>query len=112
MYCCRMSDSRQVFGVSLGHHASTLVLSGELDVATVPQFVEAVSSMNGADEIILDLGALTFIDSSGLHAIAGCARAREPDGKVTLTEVAPNVFLLFKITCLTDVPNLRIHERA
>ncbi len=107
-----MSDDRQVFSAWRGPDNSTLRVAGEVDAATAPRLVDALSTLNGASETTLDLTALTFIDSSGLHAIVAYARSREPEGTVRLTAVSPDVSRLFEITCLEDVPNLRIHERG
>jgi anti-sigma B factor antagonist len=112
LYRRHMSDDRQVFSASRVPESSTLRLAGEVDAATAPELVEALSGLNGATETTLDLAGVTFIDSSGLHAIVAYARSREPEGTVTLTEVSPNVSRLLEITCLQDVANLRIHERA
>ncbi len=47
----------------------TLRLSGELDIATVPRVEEAVERLRagGADQLMLDLQGLDFVDSSGLR---------------------------------------------
>jgi anti-anti-sigma factor len=107
-----MSDDRQVFSTSRLADPSTLQLAGEIDAATVPQLVDALATLNGATETTLDLTGLTFIDSSGVHAIVDYARSREPGGTVRLTAVSPTVSQLFEITCLEEVPNLRIDERG
>jgi anti-sigma B factor antagonist len=48
-----------------------LLLAGELDLVAAPALEDAVASLctDGASEVELDLGQLTFIDSTGLHAI-------------------------------------------
>jgi anti-anti-sigma factor len=48
-----------------------LVLSGEMDLAAVPRFGEALKSVcaDGAQEVVLDLRGLDFMDSAGLRAI-------------------------------------------
>ena len=107
-----MSDDRQVFSTSRLADTSTLQLAGEIDAATVPHLVDALATLNGVTETTLDLTGLTFIDSSGVHAIVDYARSREPDGTVTLTDVSPTASRLFEITCLEEVPNLRIDERS
>ena len=51
--------------------ASAIAVTGELDIETAPQLSEevelAVWSTVGA--FVLDLSGLTFLDSSGLHAL-------------------------------------------
>ena len=48
-----------------------LVLSGELDLASADTLVDAVSKLcaEGTKQIVLDIGELEFIDSTGLRAI-------------------------------------------
>ena len=57
-----------------------LHLIGELDMATVTQLETAFESVSGDGPVTLDLGQLTFIDSSGLHAIMDFARSRNGSG--------------------------------
>ncbi len=52
-----------------------VVVSGELDAATEPQLVAlATSAMDhvGVEAVVLDVGALSFIDSAGLRALMLC----------------------------------------
>ena len=45
-------------------------LAGELDATTVPRLLEAVIGHEGdGDEVRLDLGSVTFCDSSGAAAL-------------------------------------------
>jgi anti-sigma B factor antagonist len=49
----------------------TLMLSGELDLATSPALEEAIEQLcgDGAEEIVVDLRGLQFIDSTGIRTI-------------------------------------------
>jgi anti-anti-sigma factor len=51
--------------------SARLQLSGELDLASSSSLVEAVTRLAGPDtrEIVLDIGPLVFIDSTGLRAL-------------------------------------------
>ena len=51
-----------------------LVLSGELDIASAPLLEGMLHDLcaEGAREVVLDLGGVEFIDSSGLNAILHC----------------------------------------
>lgn len=46
-----------------------LTLNGELDIATVPRVQEAVDELlaRGVRHLVVDLGGLGFVDSSGLR---------------------------------------------
>jgi anti-sigma B factor antagonist len=58
---------------------ATIVVSGELDLATVPQLSAAIAEHDDAGLLVLDLTAVTFMDSTGvrvlIHADRSCTRA-------------------------------------
>jgi len=57
--------------------AVRMELRGELDIGTGPTLEQAVERAldDGCREVVLDLGATTFLDSSGLGALIRAARA-------------------------------------
>jgi anti-sigma B factor antagonist len=59
-----------------------LTLSGELDLATVPRVQEAVDEVlaRGARHLVVDLGGLGFVDSSGLRLFIVLDRRAAADG--------------------------------
>ena len=63
-----------------------LHLIGELDMATVAQLKTAFETVSGNGPVTLDLAELTFIDSTGLHAIMEFARSQNGSGPVTPCE--------------------------
>ena len=89
--------------------SARLVLSGELDLASSNSLVDAVTRLVGADakEIVLDIGPLVFIDSTGLRALlssrAACA---EKDTALMLApapeQVSPQVRRLLQVTGLLE----------
>ena len=44
-------------------------VAGELDAHSAPDLAAALSDVDGAADVVLDLGELTFMDSSGLRII-------------------------------------------
>jgi anti-sigma B factor antagonist len=79
----------------------TLVLSGELDIATAPELEEAIAGVceNGESAVVLDLSELTFMDSTGLQAILAADRLCEKRGHdFWLTGVRGAVRRLFDLT--------------
>ncbi|MEN3280724.1 MAG: hypothetical protein V7607_1864 [Solirubrobacteraceae bacterium] len=48
---------------------ATVVVSGELDLATAPRLSAAVSEHRDAKVLVLDMTATTFIDSTGVRAL-------------------------------------------
>ena len=101
-----MSDDRQLFSVVVTGDGC-LALSGELDLLTVRDLNDALGTRNGARDVTLDVSGLTFIDSSGLHAIVTFLRSRE-EGTVTLRGVSPELLRILEITQLTKLPRLLV----
>ena len=64
-------DAPQRFHVTLEPEGAALriVVSGELDIATVPELQRHVSSDGTAEAVALDLTGVTFIDSTGLRLL-------------------------------------------
>jgi anti-sigma B factor antagonist len=95
-----------IFRVELRHDASAvqrLRLIGEMDAGTVDVFRNAVAELEAADteRVILDLGELDFIDSTGLGAlVAAHKRFRDADGDLVLTDVRARVAKLLELTGL------------
>jgi anti-anti-sigma factor len=75
-------DERQ-FDVRRDHRAAGLVVSpaGEIDLWTAPEVQAALTPADGAPRIVvLDLRAVTFMDSSGLGLIVGAYRRARQSG--------------------------------
>jgi anti-sigma B factor antagonist len=51
------------------------MVSGELDLATVPQLSAAVAEHSDASLLVLDLTAVTFIESTGVRVLIQADRA-------------------------------------
>jgi anti-sigma B factor antagonist len=54
-------------------------LHGEVDIATTPMLADRLNQMNG-DDIVVDLAGLTFLDASGLGALADAGKRAERRG--------------------------------
>lgn len=67
-----------------------LTLSGELDLATVGQLEEAIASrLTAGEDVVVDLRALAFMDSSGVRAlVSGHANAQDGGGSLTIVRPA------------------------
>jgi anti-sigma B factor antagonist len=103
-----MSDGRHLFTVSDLDGAEGLELVGELDAVAVPVLLAAFATQNGRPNVTLDLSGLTFIDSTGVHAIVRFARSRAAAGTVTLAGASPFIARVFEIIGIADVPNIVI----
>jgi anti-sigma B factor antagonist len=84
----------------------TLLLSGELDIASVPALQAAVERICAGDTrgVTLDLSRLLFIDSTGLAGIVLASKLCEKRGCDFLLIPGPSaVQRLFELTGLIDV---------
>ena len=52
-------------------------LAGELDLASSPELGAALQCVEPGDGVVLDVGELTFIDSSGCNALVSYLRAHD-----------------------------------
>jgi anti-sigma B factor antagonist len=70
-------------------HGATVVVSGDLDLATAPQLDEAISGQiaEGHRQLVIDLSGATFLDSMAMGTLlASIAPLRDdPAGEVVLT---------------------------
>jgi len=82
--------------------APVLALRGELDVATVPKFREALNRLAEDDSVhcvVVDLVEVTFIDSTGLMTLLNALRRMvRRDGRLVIACSNPTVLRLFEAT--------------
>jgi anti-sigma B factor antagonist len=86
-------------------------LSGEVDIYTAPKFREDMVALieEGATELIVDLTAVTFIDSTALGVlIGGIKRLHAVDGRMALVVATRPVQKVLSITGLDRV--FEIHQ--
>jgi len=85
--------------------AVVVVLVGELDLLVVPLLTDALTRALGEprQRLIIDLSGLTFIDSSGLHALLHAnERCRAAGRELTIRPGPPNVQMVFELTNTID----------
>ncbi len=83
-----------------------LHLTGRLDLASASIFKNQVTELleDGASIVILDLGEVPFVDSSGLGAIvAGLKAARQGGGDLRLAGAQEQMRFLLELTTLSSV---------
>ncbi len=85
----------------------TVVAWGELDVATVPDLEAALKQVletDGAGTIEVDLGGVSFIDSSGLGAlVAALKQSQALGGQLVIRGLQPAPRKVFEVTGLLDL---------
>lgn len=83
------------------HDMASLALHGELDIATVPIVEDRLAHVEGVGVavIMLDLRELTFIDSTGLHALLRARdRATSNGHRLVLVDASQSTRRLLELT--------------
>jgi anti-anti-sigma factor len=77
-----------------------LLVQGEVDIATSRLLDEALARARATDatSIVVDLVAVTFIDSTGLHVLIRHARAEGGRARVRLTKGSPQTQRVFELS--------------
>jgi anti-sigma B factor antagonist len=97
-------EDQASFRLEQKYGTTIVVASGEVDLYTSPGLHEAmVAAAACATRIIVDLRAVTFLDSTGLGVLAGAyTRARNEGGSVSLVGPSGLVREVLHITRLDD----------
>jgi anti-sigma B factor antagonist len=87
-----------------------LTIFGEVDLAVAEAFQSSlISALGDAGDLLLDLSALEFIDSSGLRSLLSVAkRLGERGDTLVLVHVPTTVTRLLDIVGADQWPNVRI----
>jgi anti-sigma B factor antagonist len=85
-----------------------LVLSGEIDLACADEVAAAgvalLRDTPGPVRIVVDLGAVEFLDSSGLSALLQIRRAAAAEGvEVALREITRPIGVLLQLTGVEEL---------
>ena len=94
------------FKISSEQHSSgatVIAVAGELDLRSSAVLRSSIIAAieGGARHVILDMSAVTFIDSAGLGAlVSGLRRLRTVDGELTLVCAERSIVRIFEITGL------------
>jgi lactoylglutathione lyase len=106
---------------SAGPDSVRITVAGELDVATVAELDRELDRINAAEtpRLVIDLGGVTFMDSTGLHAVVQRHRHAEANGyELVLGRGSDQVERLFELTgvdqilSFEDEPAAREHGRT
>jgi anti-anti-sigma factor len=90
-----------------------LRIEGELDLATVDRFRSALAAMvrEGGD-ILLDVGDMLFMDSSGAQVLIRALRDLSDRGRLVLAHPQRTVLRIVRVMGLERFENLEIQEAA
>jgi anti-sigma B factor antagonist len=91
------------FTIQVEPEGTVVRLNGDLDVVTASQLRERVADLvrRGHYDLIVDLDAVSFLDSTGLAVLVNALkRARAHDGSVRLVCTNEPLLQIFRITGL------------
>ncbi len=92
--------------------AATVTLRGELDIDSAPHVRQAVETLNldGVSNVVIALGGVGFIDSTGLGTLVGALkRCVVAGGDLVLTNPQPSILMILEISGLRQM--LRVESR-
>jgi len=98
-----MTTDPELFSLtrSTRDRSEVVTLAGELDMAHAPTVSETLDALaDTARPVIVDLSELTFIDSSGIHAIL---RPRPQEGTIALVCPPGNIQRVLSVTKIDRV---------
>lgn len=82
----------------------TVALEGRLDTTTSPSLEsELRSGIDGVTELVFDLAALEYISSAGLRVLLSVQKLMNKQGKMTVTNVRPEIMEIFDVTGFVDI---------
>ena len=80
-----------------------IIVHGDIDVAGGPILDAAIRERESDGPVVVDLGDVFFIDSSGLRSLLGASRrANDSDRTFVLRRVGSEVLRLLEITGTTE----------
>ena len=97
--------------VKTTQNGNTLIMelqSERLDVQSVPAFKAATADLiQPGGNIVIDLHAVQFVDSSGLGALLSLLRrAKEVDGQLVLARASEQTLAMFRLVRMTRIFDL------
>ncbi len=94
---------------------SVLVMEDRIDAASAIQFKEQMRELTQKAEhrVVLDLGRVKFLDSSGLGAIVAVKKLLGPSRVLELSSLTPTVEKVFRLTRMESIFTIHSsHEAA
>ena len=87
--------------VEASDHQAVVVASGELDAYVAPDLIAAFEDAGGAARLVVDLTAVSFMDSTALGLLVRVARERDAQGSaVRIVLPRGTARRIFEITAL------------
>jgi anti-anti-sigma factor len=100
-----------MFWVGPGETTNTLVIEGELDLASVDQLYSAVDlCVAPADELVIDCSKLTFMDGTGARAFMDLAGKMPAQCSLVLQGASGFVLRVIELLRLDAHPRIELRS--
>lgn len=96
-------------------HTTVVAVAGEIDLYTGPPLWDQLDHVisTGVADVVIDLGAVDFIDSSGISVLVkAMMRLRDRGGDLRLRSVTPRTYRVLEVTGLTRVISVDLRPAA
>ena len=102
-----------LFNLEQDGEAGIFKLTGELDISNATEVVERLGPIaKQQGDLRLDLSGLSFIDSSGIHAIVKLSKEMTGSRRLLLASPSPAVARALRLVRVDTFPNVEIVEEA
>lgn len=82
----------------------TIYISGRVDTTTAPDLSEYLKdTLNGVQELVLDLKEVDYISSAGLRVILFAQKTMNSQGSMAVANVNNDIMETFELTGFTDI---------
>lgn len=79
-------------------------LDGRLDTITAPELEnELKASLDGVNELTLDLAGLEYISSAGLRVLLSTQKIMNKQGRMMIRNVSETIMEIFEVTGFSDI---------
>lgn len=79
-------------------------IKGRLDTNSAPDLEEELrNSLDGIEELALDVSELDYISSAGLRVLLSAQKVMNQQGSMKLTGVSDTIMEIFEVTGFTDI---------
>lgn len=103
-YQSRRSSALTVDHALVGERTAVVSLQGDLDLWSAPQLKSVLSDLvaAGRSRLVLDLGRVGFMDSTGLGVMVGIHRRLDEEDRMAIAAAAPSVLRVFELSGLAN----------
>ena len=102
-----MLENPAQFSVNRSADEVVIIATGEIDALSEPDFASVVHELVTTDsELVIDLTAVTFMDSSGLTVLAAAAKKRDAESQIRIRGASAMIRRLLALTGLDGVVTL------